>query len=230
MSDEKRKKHETEECEEEECTSVQGCKHGRPVRVKPSAGCDPWEVTPAEDCKPWPVKIEQKHCDTLNVRVKGPVHVKQEEGDCWQMANCPERPFHVIVDNPPPGVQNDQFVFNGTTWEPLLTPSKFVPFVNVQVPSGSPGVAIWMPPPGLKFRLMGMSFTGSVAGRYTFRDGIAGAVLYAITLVANEPFAPPIFGNGIPSGSPGVPLYIEFNDSVTTVTTITGMVFGQEIP
>jgi hypothetical protein len=226
------RKHREEECEEEECIAVKGCRKGRPVKVRLEEDCDPIPVRlEQKHCEPLHVKLKQEHCDPLQVHIKGKPHVHQAEGDCWHVQGCKDgEPVHVIVDNPAPGVQNDQFVFNGVAWEPQLTPSKFVPFNNVQVPSGAPGIAIWTPAPGMRFRIMGIVFTGSVAGRYTFKDGAGGPVLLAITLVANEPFLLPALGNGVPASAIGNPLYVEFNDSVTTITTVTGTVFGQETP
>lgn len=231
MSDLKR--HRDEECEEEECVAVKGCRKGRPVKVRFEEDCEPIPVRLEQrHCEPLSVKLEQKHCEPLQVHIKGHPKVRQEEGDCWHVQGCKDgEPIPVTVVNapPPPSVQNDMFVFNGATWEPLLTPSKFIPIVQLQLTASSP-MAIWTPATGKKFRFMGVALTSTLQATYNFRDGFGGPIIKSIGLSANVPFAPPPLGNGILSTTPGNPLVLELvNGAPTALAEISGNVMGQEV-
>jgi len=229
------KRHE-DECEEEECVAVKACKkqkHALKVRFE-------------DDCDPIPVRIEE--CDPLAVKIEEgchPLHVKQVKGDCWRVSGCEEGrpvrvdqepetcwavqgckdgvPVHVIVDNPePPGENDNQFVFNGTSWEPERTPSRFVVATNLQetIPA-----AVWTPAPGTRFRLMGFSLTSSLAGQFNLRDGFGGPILISLIFQAGVPYPPLDLGNGIPSSAINTPLVLE---GPGPVAAISGLFWGQE--
>jgi hypothetical protein len=173
------------------------------------------------------------------------VHVKQVKGDCWRVSGCEEgrpvrvdqepdacwavqgckdgEPVHVIVDNPePPGEIEKQFVFNGDTWEPQLTPSRFVVATNLQetIPA-----TIWQPAPGRKFRLMGFSLTSSLAGQFNLRDGFGGPILISLILQAGVPYPTIDLGNGILSTTVNNPLVLE---GPGPVAAISGLLWGQD--
>lgn len=228
-------KHRDEDCEEEECVAVKGCKRGRPVKVK-------FE----DDCDPIPVRIDE--CEVLKVKIEEechPLHVKQVKGDCWRVSGCEEGrpvrvnqepetcwavegceggvPIHVIVDNPePPGENDNQFVFNGTTWEPERTPTRFIVATNLQetIPA-----AIWTPAAGTRFRLMGFSLTSSLAGQFNLRDGFGGPILVSLIFQAGIPYPTIDLGNGIVSSGVNQPLVLE---GPGPVAAISGLLWGQE--
>lgn len=224
------KKHREEECEEEECIAVKGCRKGRPVKVRLEEDCDPISVSiEQKHCEPLVVKLKQEHCEPLQVHIKGKPHVHQAEGDCWHVQGCKDgEPINVNVVNtpPPPTVQNDQFVFNGTSWEPLLTPSKFVPVNNSNVTGPT---AIWTPAPGTRFRFMGFQLSSTLAGQVLLRDGFGGPIIDTLIVQLGVPYQGPPLGNGILSIAVGNPLVLEFVGGPGTAN-VTGLVLGQEVP
>jgi len=142
------------------------------------------------------------------------VHIVQFEDD-----PC----FRVEVCNPEPMPENvNQFVFNGSTWEPELTPSKFVVATNLQE---SIPVAVWTPALGNKFRLMGFSITSSLAGQFNLRDGFGGSILISLILQAGIPYPVIQLGNGILSSTTDNPLVLE---GPGPVAAISGLFWGQE--
>lgn len=74
---------------------------------------------------------------------------------------------------------------------------------------------------GLRFKLAGVVLSASVAGVYTFRDGVGGPVIANLYLAANQSPFPVRYGNGIPSAKP--------NNSCTltgpATATVTGNIF-----
>jgi hypothetical protein len=221
-----------EHCEEEEeCIAVKGCKRGRPVKVRIEDDCEPLPVRIVEDrCDPLDVKIKQKHCDPLVVKIKQehcePLKVRQCKEDCWHVQGCEEGvPVNVNVVNQPPGANTNSHVFNGTTWEPELTPSTFIALDNQGINGSAP---VWTPGPGLRFRLMGFHLTSSLAGQLNFRDGAGGPVISSIVLQAGVPFQSGPLGNGILSQVTGNQLILEVAAGPGPTSFVSGIVMGQE--
>jgi hypothetical protein len=240
MSDEKRKKHD-DDCDEEECLAVKGCKRGRPVKVRLEDDCDPIPVRIEEKhCEPLRVRIKQEHCEPLIVKQKKddcwhvqgcehglPVKTEPAKGHCWPVEGCPDgTPVNVHVTNPFPASDNNQFVFNGHTWEPELTPNKFVPLNNVGV-NGSQ--VVWQPAPGSTFRLMSFEVSSTLAGQLNFRDGVGGPVIYSLVVSAGVPYQSCDLGNGILSTTAGNPLVLEVVAGPGPTSFISGMIVGQEV-
>jgi len=214
------------------------------VPVKPCRRCSPFPVRIVEDCEPVVVKIEQKHCEEIDVKVKNSPHVRQREGDCWHVQGCKDGepvavttkegdclavqgckeglPVKVEVTNPPPAGNTNEFVFNGTSWEPKLTPSKFVVATNLQE---SIPTAVWTPALGTRFRLMGFSLTSSLAGQFNLRDGFGGPILISLIFQAGIPYPTIDLGNGILSNTPNTPLVLE---GPGPIAAISGLFWGQE--
>lgn len=221
------------EDEEEECISVKGCRRQKyPVKVRLEDDCDPIPVKLDQGCDPIEVILKQKHCDPLEVTLKQkhcePLKVTLPCDVCVGVKNCDEdEPLKVQIMNspPPPAADTNQFVFNGTSWEPELTPSRFLPLDNVTIVGTG---VVWTPTPGTKFRLMGFQITSALAGQIDFHDGIGGPIIYSVVVVAGVPASSPVMGNGILSSTVNNPLSLTFSGGPGVTTFINGALVGQD--
>ncbi len=215
--------------EEEDCIAIKGCRRQKyPVKVRLEDECDPIPVKLDEGCSPLPVHIKQKPGEHLDVSIKQPVKVTLPTDVCVGIQNCdPDKPLQVEVMNAPasPAANTNQFVFNGTGWEPKLTPSRFIPLDNVTiVGSGS----VWTPAPGTKFRLMGFQITSSLAGQLDFHDGVGGPIIYSVVVASGVPTNSPDLGNGILSAAANNPLSLTFSGGPGATTFLNGAIIGQD--
>jgi len=84
-------------------------------------------------------------------------------------------------------------------------------------------VAIWAPPAGKRFRLMGGTLASSVAGNIVLRDGLAGTIIAVIPTLAGAPIA---FARG--NGQ----LSAAANNALTAqgpaAATLSGEIYGTE--
>lgn len=114
------------------------------------------------------------------------------------------------------------FVYDGTQWPRMRTPSVFKPIAAVSVTSGTP-VAIWTPASGKKFRIMGYHLSLSVAGAIILKDNTTEIYRTPLMAAGIGQASPPL-GNGILSVASNNLL----NADVTASGTLTGTVFGTE--
>lgn len=116
------------------------------------------------------------------------------------------------------------FAVVGSPPEMLRTPNKFVP-INAAVIN--PEVAIWTPPAGKKFRLMGIYFAeGVLTGAITLRDGTGGTIIFRLpAITVNTPTLLLLPGNGILSSTAANPLTAT---GAGAGETLDGTVFGTE--
>jgi hypothetical protein len=105
----------------------------------------------------------------------------------------------------------------------LRSPDTFVTIKAVAITAGTP-VAIWTPPAGKRFRLMGWSLATSAATNVIMEDSSGGAneLLRCGVAAANVASISPDLGNGYLSTAANNALYFD----VTASATISGFVYG----
>lgn len=118
------------------------------------------------------------------------------------------------------GPQNELVQPNGTP----------VPYANTYKPFSAASVSavakVWPPASGKKFRLLGFTLAGSVAGDYVLFDN--ANTIFAVTLPAGISFNAPLPGNGTLSAVSNTPLTIHGPVGATTPCTASGAVYGTE--
>lgn len=115
------------------------------------------------------------------------------------------------------------YLYRGdATWDRPRTPVVFK-VINNAIGAGADST-IWTPAAGKKFRVMGFSFTSSVATDVLLKDNTGGTVIYRQNFPAAVPFALPSLGNGILSTAANNVLAA----SMVAAGTLTGLVWGTE--
>lgn len=115
-------------------------------------------------------------------------------------------------------------VFNGTTWDRLRLANVYKT-VQAQAIVAGTGITIWTPTGGKKFRVLGYSFSSTVAAGLILGDNVAATVIFrGPILAANGIDTKTQLGNGILSAAANNVLKLD----VSVGATVTGSVWGTE--
>ncbi|CAB4128462.1 hypothetical protein UFOVP103_45 [uncultured Caudovirales phage] len=110
--------------------------------------------------------------------------------------------------------------YNGTGYDRVRTGSKFYYQEYIGLTSNS-STSVWTPTTGKKYRLMGITLSATVIGRYFVKDGLTGNVICAFNLDVANAQRNFYFGNGLIGTAANVVLAVQNGNATTANIWVT---------